>query len=602
MSRRIDIELTSARDDGTYTWRAAGAKQPKGVLDASLLYPGAKIGDVVRVEADFEIEGITITSILPPKTKKNAEVPGRLEIIGSGQDRGVAGVTSSLVPKSERSQSDRRDRPFRDGDGDRRGRPPAGAGARPTGSSGPRGGSDRGPRSAGDRPARPPVDRGTRPGGDGGPRTERSERPDRGPRPDRGGRPDRVEHGDRPARADRPGPARPDRAPRAAPTNVPVAADKPRPRRLVPGSVHRDAALAALPPEQRPVAEQVLRGGIPAVRQAVAAQNASRPEGTPELRTDLLVAMAESLLSQLKEAEWRDRAEAAAGIVDDIGLRDLRSVVTAGESAARDDEARSLATTLREALERRLSTMRDEWVAEVAHSLDEGRLVRALRISSRPPDPGTRISAELALRLAEAASQAMSPDVQPDRWSALLEAVLDSPVRRSVKPVGLPGEPGDALLLAARQASGRIPALAGLLGIDMPPPPGPVRPGVGRPRSGRPARDAQPSSAPRRPPPPPRPAVVDSGVGEVGPEPPAPALDIAPAEPAPAEPAAGEPAAGVATVLPAPEEGLRPEPAGGPVAAVPPAPEEGLRAEAVAGSVAPDEELAAVPVEEPTRA
>ena len=31
MSRRIEVELTSSRDDGTWTWRAAGAKQPAGV-------------------------------------------------------------------------------------------------------------------------------------------------------------------------------------------------------------------------------------------------------------------------------------------------------------------------------------------------------------------------------------------------------------------------------------------------------------------------------------------------------------------------------------------------------------------------------------------
>src|SRR5438552_4158928 len=110
MSRRIDIELTSSRDDGTWTWRAAGAKQPKGLLDGNLLYPGAKTGDVVRVEAEFEIDGITITSVLPPKEKR-AE-PERLEVIGP--PRVHQPVTSSLVPKSERPRRDRdrdRDRP-----------------------------------------------------------------------------------------------------------------------------------------------------------------------------------------------------------------------------------------------------------------------------------------------------------------------------------------------------------------------------------------------------------------------------------------------------------------------------------------------------------
>ena len=55
MSRRIDIELTSSRDDGTWTWRAAGAKQPKGTLDADLLYPGSQsviqLGDAVTLRA-----------------------------------------------------------------------------------------------------------------------------------------------------------------------------------------------------------------------------------------------------------------------------------------------------------------------------------------------------------------------------------------------------------------------------------------------------------------------------------------------------------------------------------------------------------------------
>ena len=41
MSRRMEIELTSDRGDGSWTWRAAGAKQPKGVVDAGLVPDGA---------------------------------------------------------------------------------------------------------------------------------------------------------------------------------------------------------------------------------------------------------------------------------------------------------------------------------------------------------------------------------------------------------------------------------------------------------------------------------------------------------------------------------------------------------------------------------
>ena len=64
MSRRLDIELTSTRDDGTWTWRAAGAKVPKGVLVATLLPNESKIGDVLKIEADFDIDGITVLSVI----------------------------------------------------------------------------------------------------------------------------------------------------------------------------------------------------------------------------------------------------------------------------------------------------------------------------------------------------------------------------------------------------------------------------------------------------------------------------------------------------------------------------------------------------------
>ena len=422
MSPRIDIELTSTRDDGTWTWRAAGAKQPKGVVDAKLLTAGAKVGDVLRAEADVEIDGITITSILPPKEKPQSS--NRLEIIGP---RAHPGVTTSLQPKRPGGPRDRdRDR-GRDRDRDR--------------------GRERG------KDARPP-----------GERKPRAERP----------------AGDRP------------RPPRR---EAPAAPPKPKSRKLNPASTHRNAVLESLPPEQRPIAEQVLRGGLPAVRQAVDAQNAeARAEGKPEVNAGPLIGIAEELLPRLKTAEWLDRAEAANEHADEISIRDLRSVVASADTAGRDESTRRLASSLREALDRRLGAERERWLGEVTSALDEGRLVRALRIAGRSPDPAARIPAELASRLSDAAGAAMTADVAPDRWATVLDAVAASPVRRSVKPVALPAEPGEELLTAARAAAGRVPALAAMLGIDMPPPPGPARPkrGPGRPRPPKPPAEATP--------------------------------------------------------------------------------------------------------------
>ncbi|MDP9440772.1 MAG: hypothetical protein M3P34_01030, partial [Actinomycetota bacterium] len=111
MARRIDVELTSARADGTWTWRAAGAREPRGVLRADLVYAGAKVGDVAKAEADFDIDGITILSLTPPRAK--AQPANLIEVTGPGRD--FEPVTTSLVPKREMPRRDR-DRDRRDGD------------------------------------------------------------------------------------------------------------------------------------------------------------------------------------------------------------------------------------------------------------------------------------------------------------------------------------------------------------------------------------------------------------------------------------------------------------------------------------------------------
>jgi hypothetical protein len=259
--------------------------------------------------------------------------------------------------------------------------------------------------------------------------------------------------------------------------------------------------LEGLPAEQRAIAQQLLRGGIPAVRTALHFERErARDEGRPEPSTEGVLALAESLVSKVKAAEWRDRAEAAVKAGDDLIMRDLRSLVN-GSDVARDEASRSLVIVLRETLENRVEAHRGAWANEVASNLDEGHVVRALRLSSHPPDPAARFSAELATRLRDAASTALASETPPDRWLALLQAVVESPVRRTVKPQGLPNDPTPELLETARQQCGRVPALAALLGISVPPPPGPARPNL--PIKPPPRHTSRP---PRPPRPPARPA------------------------------------------------------------------------------------------------
>lgn len=513
MSRRIEIELTSAQANGTWTWRAAGARQPRGSLDGGLLPAQAKAGDVLRADAEFEIEGITIVSVLAPREKKRDE-PERIEIIAPPESSESA-VTTQLASRAERRPSDRRRErdgsPARDASPRDRPRPSGREGASGPLSGG-RGSAARSESRSESRSERKVSDRD---------RTERA--PTDGPRPERSSRPgartDRAPGGqrrsdDHPRHRDQ---VRPDVRPvpaGAAPRNDAQA----RGRRLNPGNAHRAAILEDIPAEEQPVAEQVLRGGLPAVRTAIHLEREkATAEGRPAPNADALLAMAERLLPRLKAAEWLDRADAAVKSVDDIALRDLRSLV-AGADVARDDSSRELAATLRAGLERRVTGLRNEWIEEITRHLDEGKVVRALRLAGRPPEPQSQIPAPLAGRLSDVAGQAMAVDTPPEQWAALLDAVAASPVRRTVKPAGLPGEMPAELLRTAHQQSGRVPALVSMLGIPMPPPPGPPRAitaALGRP-SGRPR-------GPRRPPPP-------------GRQPPA-------AEPAAAEPAAAEPTA-----------------------------------------------------------
>ena len=100
MPNRLDIEITSQSTESSYTWRSAGAKEPKGTIKASLLPSGVAIGDVLKVEADFMLDGIEITAVLPQKIKKGG--PELLELLGTGKE--TAGVTTSLVKKSNRKR------------------------------------------------------------------------------------------------------------------------------------------------------------------------------------------------------------------------------------------------------------------------------------------------------------------------------------------------------------------------------------------------------------------------------------------------------------------------------------------------------------------
>jgi hypothetical protein len=121
MSRRIEIELTSALPDGSWTWRAAGARKPNGLVPASMLPADAAVGDLLKVEIEQMLDGIEVQSVMKPKEKSaNSNV---LELLPSEKPFEAVIETRARRERSERRDG-RDDRGKRDGrrDGKRDGR------------------------------------------------------------------------------------------------------------------------------------------------------------------------------------------------------------------------------------------------------------------------------------------------------------------------------------------------------------------------------------------------------------------------------------------------------------------------------------------------
>ena len=595
MPNRLDIELTSVRGDGSYTWRAAGARQPKGVIDSKILADNAKVGDVLRVEAEVEIDGITILAVLPPKEK--ATPSGRIELLASSKS--VPAVTTVLLSEGGRGGDRRdlldsprrggrtgsRDRPARGGERPDARRPQPAAGAleaagerrperRPRPEGAPTGGSSR---TAEGRPATS--------GGERRPRTVGT-----------GARHPGTLGGDQ-SRTDT-------RQLAASRSAQPQAAPRRTIPRFEPGTEHRDLLIASLAPEQRPIAERLAAGGIPAVRRAIAVERErARAEGRPEATGEAILALAEQLAPSVKQATWLDRAEAAVAQLDQISLRDLRTTVAA--AAPRDETTRELDRTLREELDRRVKKLRSNWEEQITHALEEGRVLQALRFSAQPPEPTARFPAALVESLANSAGAAMSASTPVERWLAILDAAVTSPIRRQIHPAGLPEDASGEVVRKARVAAGSLPALAPMLGLSMPPPPKPLRPT-------RPPRPARPPRSTARAP---QPAVLAGATMSV--EAPADALPVeapademaeAPADALPVEAPADEVAETPADALPveAPADEVAEPPADAlpveaPADEVAEAPADALPVEAPADAVA-EAPADALPVEAPADA
>lgn len=423
-------------------------------MAGDLIAFAAKVGDELTVEAEFHMDGIEIIEAFEPKAKR--PLPETLEILGSGRDQPL--VTTQLVANRknrdrDRDSGDRRGRQDRRGGGDRRDRDRREA----------RRDDDR-PKAKRLRPARtrrqalidslpeeqkPVAEKMMR---DGIASVEQALRDQRKKARDAAQAKKKAAKEASESEAE----AKPEEAPRAE-------ADSEAKPEEVPESE------AEAKPEEVPETEAKTK---PPRRDGKEKKSDSES-------ADEFLAAARKLLPQMRSAEWRDRVEAALAEIDDVDLRDLRSVVVAAEDGATDDEAKAMAEELRNKLTERVDREHAEWLAEVAATLADGRMVRALRLSSRPPKAGVPLPQDMVNRLTEAASAALASDTPSKRWITVLGAVAFSPVRRTVQPQGIPENPDKELLAEVTKLSERVPHIAALFGIEPTPPPRRGRRGAG---------------------------------------------------------------------------------------------------------------------------
>jgi hypothetical protein len=278
--------------------------------------------------------------------------------------------------------------------------------------------------------------------------------------------------------------------------------------------------------------------------------------------------------------------------IEELDLRDLRSVVAAGEDpmVARDESTRAVASELKAALVTKQESELALWFEDIDAAIGVGRVIRALKLSSQPPKAGVRFPSELAIKLATATTANLTADALADRWVAVLEAAAFSPVRSHIQPAAKPTQVNDELLATVKRVGPLLPQIAALFDIE-------VSQRATAPKPLRPTRPAAPKK-PARAPAPPRPAKAAAAPAPVSLPAPEEALVADPVERAlTEEPAAKEaPAATEPAPPPAPEEILV-EPQADPVAEESPATAEPVADVPAAADSTPAVEPA--PVEAP---
>lgn len=400
MSRRIEIELTSNKGDGTWTWRAAGAREPRGLISAEMIPKGAGISSVFTAEVQSDMDGIVVLAVIESEDTRTA--PETIEVLGTGKRS--AGVNFKGGGRGKRQ---RRGESFGSGGF----------------------------------------------GGDGF-RQDQSKRNQQGGR--RKGRSQGTGQ-DRPARLR---PARVHRKKWLAsvpPEHAALAEQIASGRGIAneKGGVSEKGSAS----ENGSVSEK----GSTAEKDSASEKSSASEKGVAFGRGSVADKdVSAKLLDEYRMAEWQDRADLVLSNFEKIDLAEIRMLVADADAHARTPETRSQADEARQKLAERTERQHGEWLADLATHLSEGRVQRALRLSGQPPKAGVPLPLDLAKWLTTATADILTPEAQPDRWEKTLQALAVSPVRRLVRPEQPPAIVSPELTAAVKDLSPRFPYIAAL--------------------------------------------------------------------------------------------------------------------------------------------
>lgn len=417
MSRRIEIELTSNKGDGTWTWRAAGAREPRGLISADMIPKGAGISSVFTAEVQSDMDGIAVLAVI--ETEDTRTAPETIEVIGTGKrSTGVNFKGGGRRKGKGRGDGFGSGGFGRDGFGQGQSRQKQQGGRRKGGSRG----------AGQDRPAR------LRPA-----RVHRKKWLVSVP-PEHAALAEQIASG------------------RGIAIENGGASEK--------GS----DSEKAIDPENRVTSgtdgisvSGIAEGGSVAERDSPSEQSSASENGAASKkgsRSDKDVAA--KLLSEYRMAEWRDRADLVLSNFEKIDLAEIRMLVADADAHARTPETRSQAEEARQKLAERTERQHGEWLADLATNLSEGRVLRALRMSGQPPKAGVPLPLDLVKWLTTAAADILTPEAQPDRWEITLQALAVSPVRRLVRPSQPPAVVSPDLTETVKDLSPRFPQIAAL--------------------------------------------------------------------------------------------------------------------------------------------